>query len=199
MIANNDVAATRYLAKLRWRDGEFCPYCSSARLYHRQNGIQFQCRVCNRSFSIRVGTIFQKSPMPLWKWIGIVQALTDPERLCTSPQLAQEFRVTQETAWSVLRRLRFAAHTASFRRPLHGHSGSLDESDLPNVDPRPSRRVYRVGYYRRWRLNLPWQEAIERFLMVTPQELAEAVAAHLSQLRRHNSKRSIFGAHARSR
>lgn len=71
-------------------------------------------------FSIKVGTIFQNTKISLQKWLIAVWMLTSHKKGIVSTQLAKDIDVTQKTAWFMLRRLRHAALTESFNRPLDG-------------------------------------------------------------------------------
>ncbi len=75
---------------------------------------------CRKRFSIRVGTIFEDSKLPLKKWFMAIFVITSHKKGIASTQLAKDLGVTQKTAWFVLHRLRHAARTKSFNRPLEG-------------------------------------------------------------------------------
>lgn len=185
MLADEqETAAACYLAAVRWRRGMACPHCGGGKVYRWKNLQRFGCAACGRTFSVRVGTIFQQSRLPLWKWIAIIQATTSSLGAGPTTKIATELGINQGTAWAVLRKLRFATHTPSFRAPLNDTAGLLDEDALPAIERIPTRRSYRVGYYRPWRLNLPWEQAVERFWKVRPAELALVLAAHDHEHRR---------------
>jgi transposase-like protein len=109
-----------HLASIRWRDGEFCPHCGSGRVYHFSDRKTFKCGDCRQRFSIKVGTIFADTKLPLRKWFMAIWLITNHPKGVASTTLAKDLRVTQKTAWFVLHRLRHAARTQSFNAPLDG-------------------------------------------------------------------------------
>ena len=109
-----------HLRSIRWKDGAFCPYCGSAKVYHFSDKRTHKCGECKQRFSIKVGTIFEDSKIPLRKWFMAVWLLTSHKKGIASTTLARDIEVTQKTAWFMLHRLRHAARTRSFNRPLKG-------------------------------------------------------------------------------
>ncbi len=104
----------------RWKEGAFCPHCGSTKVYHFSDRRNHKCGDCRMRFSIRVGTIFEDSKLPLCKWFIAIFLITSHKKGIASTQLAKDLGVTQKTAWFVLHRLRHAARTKSFTRPLNG-------------------------------------------------------------------------------
>lgn len=117
----NEDTATRYVTDLRWKDCEFCPLCAStARIYHFADGRNHKCAECRGRFSIRVGTIFEGSKLPLRKWLHAIWLIIDNHNRLTGAKLAREIGVTHKSASFVLHRLRTAL-------PDIGRSGLMDE------------------------------------------------------------------------
>jgi transposase-like protein len=105
---------------MRWKDGEFCPYCGDNRIYHFSDRKTFKCGACRQRFSIKVGTIFEDTKLPLRKWFAAIWMITNHPKGIASTTLAKDLKITQKTAWFVLHRLRHAARTNSFNAPLKG-------------------------------------------------------------------------------
>jgi ISXO2-like transposase domain len=107
---------------IRWRDGEFCPYWEGNRIYHFSDRKTFKCGDldCRQRFSIKVGTIFADTKLPLRKWFAAVWMITNHPKGIASTTLAKDLKITQKSAWFVLHRLRHAARTNSFNAPLKG-------------------------------------------------------------------------------
>lgn len=114
----SEQAAIDHFRAIRWRDGAFCPRCSSDKIYHFSDNRTHKCGDCRKRFSIKVGTIFEDSKIPLVKWFMAIWILTSHRKGIASTQLAKEISVTQKTAWFMLHRLRCSAQTKSFRKPL---------------------------------------------------------------------------------
>ena len=109
-----------HLSSLRWKDGEFCPYCGSAKIYHFSDRKTFKCSDCRQRFSIKVGTVFEDTKISLRKWFAAIWMITNHPKGIASTTLAKDISVTQKTAWFMLHRLRHAARTNSFSAPLKG-------------------------------------------------------------------------------
>lgn len=106
------------LRNTRWKNGAYCPYCASSKIYHFSDGKNHKCGECRKRFSIKVGTIFGDSKVPLHKWFMAIWLVTKHKKGVASTQLAKKIKVTQKTAWFMLQRLRSASQTKSFKTPL---------------------------------------------------------------------------------
>lgn len=119
-VFGDEQACVDHLRAIRWKGGAFCPHCGGTRVYHFSDGRSHKCGDCRKRFSIRVGTIFEDSKLPLRKWFMAIFLITSHKKGIASTQLAKDLGVTQKTAWFALHRLRHAARTKSFNRPLDG-------------------------------------------------------------------------------
>src|SRR5713101_6380794 len=109
-----------HVREIRWRDGEFCPHCGGTRIYHFSDRKTFKCGECRQRFSIKVGTIFEDTKLPLRKWFMAIWMITNHPKGIASTTMAKDLKITQKTAWFVLHRVRHAARTRSFNKPLKG-------------------------------------------------------------------------------
>jgi transposase-like protein len=123
----DEQAAIDHLREIRWKDGAVCPYCASKRVMHFSDKKTHKCHDCRQRFSIKVGTIFEDTKLPLRKWFAAIWLITSHKKGIASTQLAKDLKITQKSAWFVLHRLRYAARTRSFNRPLEGDV-EIDES-----------------------------------------------------------------------
>jgi transposase-like protein len=100
--------ARKYLESRLWPDGATCPKCKAKeRITTRKNGF-YRCNVCKLDFTVRTGTIFERSHVPLHKWIYAMYLLVTARKGISSIQLGKEIGITQKSAWFVLQRLREA-------------------------------------------------------------------------------------------
>jgi transposase-like protein len=109
-----------HLRAIRWKDGEFCPHCQSNKIYHFSDRKTFKCGECRQRFSIKVGTIFEDTKLPLRKWFMAIWMATNHPKGIASTTLAKDLKITQKSAWFVMHRLRHAARTNSFNALLKG-------------------------------------------------------------------------------
>jgi transposase-like protein len=134
--------AIDHLTAIRWADGKFCPLCGNAdekRIGTLAGTNTHKCYVCRKRFSIRVGTIFQDTKLPLRTWFAAIWMITNHPKGIASTTLATDLGITQKTAWFVLHRLRHAARTPSFNRPL-GEDGTPVEVDEKFVGGREKNK-----------------------------------------------------------
>jgi transposase-like protein len=99
------------LAAVRWPDGIVkCPRCGSARVTYLAKAGVWKCYEGHAlaKFSLKVGTVFEDSPLPLSKWLPALWLLTNCKNGISSYELARALGVTQKTAWFMLQRLRLA-------------------------------------------------------------------------------------------
>ena len=101
-------AARVYIEGKRWPDGAVCPACDEAKRITTRKGGFYRCNACKTDFTVRTATIFERSHIPLHKWLYAMYLLVTARKGISSLQLAKQIGVTQKTAWFVLQRLREA-------------------------------------------------------------------------------------------
>ncbi|EFL90222.1 IS1595 family transposase [Ahrensia sp. R2A130] len=121
----DEQTAIDHLRSIRWGENNeraHCPHCGSTRVMHFKDGKTHKCseKECRKRFSIKVGTIFEDSKIPLRKWFMAIWLITSHKKGIASTTLAKDIHVTQKTAWFMTQRLRFAARTRSFNRKMQG-------------------------------------------------------------------------------
>ena len=101
-------SARLYLEARLWPNGVKCPICASGeRIGVRKSGY-YRCNACSEDFTVRTGTIFERSHVPLHKWLYAMYLLVTARKGISSIQLSKEIGITQKSAWFVLHRLREA-------------------------------------------------------------------------------------------
>lgn len=101
-------AARVYLEGRRWPDGAVCPKCSEKERITTRKGGYYRCNACKTDFTVRTGTIFERSHIPLHKWLYGMYLLVTARKGISSMQLSKEIEITQKSAWFMLSRLREA-------------------------------------------------------------------------------------------
>jgi transposase-like protein len=101
-------SARAYLEARLWPNGAICPVRGlGERITARKDGF-YRCNQCKEDFTVRTGTIFERSHVPLHKWIYAMYLLVTARKGIASMQLAKEIGISQKSAWFVLHRLREA-------------------------------------------------------------------------------------------
>ena len=107
MFPDQETART-YLESRLWPKGCRCPVCGlSDRITVRAGGY-YRCNACKEDFTVRTGTIFERSHVPLHKWLYAMYLLVTSRKGISSMQLSKEIGITQKSAWFVLQRIREA-------------------------------------------------------------------------------------------
>ncbi len=93
-----------------WEKGVVCPSCGGSKVSFLKNQLRWQCsaRHPKRQFSVKVGTIFEDSPLGLDKWLPCVWLITNAKNGISSYEVGRALGVTQKTAWFMLHRVRLA-------------------------------------------------------------------------------------------
>jgi transposase-like protein len=133
-IFNNDNAARRHLEKIRWPDGPTCPHCGNAdreRIValkgksHRPG--LFQCNECREHFTVTVGSVMERSHIPLSKWVLAFHLMAASKKGVSAHQLHRMLGLTYKTAWFMAHRIREAMKPDT-SEPIGG-SGKIVEAD----------------------------------------------------------------------
>ncbi len=106
--------AFEYVRDLRWPNGVACPHCGCTELGFIATRRTWKCKGCKKQFSVKVGTIFEASPIKLDKWIVAAWLVANCRNGISSYELARDLDVTQKTAWFMLHRIRLAMQEGSF-------------------------------------------------------------------------------------
>jgi transposase-like protein len=110
-----------FLEKARWPDGELVsPFGGKGAYRFAGRPGLYKCKQTRRNFSVRYGTIFEESRLPLKKWFFAIFLLNSLKKGISSIQLAKYLGVTQKTAWFMLQRIRYAVEHKAFTLPLEG-------------------------------------------------------------------------------
>jgi transposase-like protein len=107
-------ASRNFLAGLRWPDGVVCQNCGSENVGFLNTRKLWKCRDCKKQFSVKVGSLFEDSPIGLDKWLPTLWMLVNCKNGVSSCEIGREIGVSQKTAWFMLHRLRLAIQTQSF-------------------------------------------------------------------------------------
>lgn len=98
----------QHLEELRWQNEPECPYCKSRQSTHRKGTHRHQCNTCNSSYSVLVGTIFEDTKLPLFKWFLAISLMLNAKKGLSALQLGRDIGVNRKTAWYLQMRIRKA-------------------------------------------------------------------------------------------
>jgi len=136
------------VAAMRWPDGAQCPACLAKEPYYLKTQKRFKCRECRRQFSVKLGTIFEDSPIPLQKWMPAMWMLANCKNGVSSHEIGRALGVTQKTAWFMLHRLRLAMKGYDLGTKLGGDGGVEVDEAFFTPKPKNMHRDKRERYQR---------------------------------------------------
>ncbi len=110
-IYNDKNTAREHLEAMRWPDGPYCPHCGSVENITKLGGKStrpgvYKCNACRKPFSVTVGTLFERSHIPLHKWVLATHLMAASKKGMSAHQLHRMLGVTYKTAWFMAHRIR---------------------------------------------------------------------------------------------
>lgn len=116
----NEDRCREYLEKLRWPKGVTCLRCQSEKISRIKKRNKFHCDGCQYQFSVKSGTIFHDSHLPLMKWFAAVFLLSESKKGMSALQLKRTLKVAYKTAWYLCHRIREAVKDVDHETLLNG-------------------------------------------------------------------------------
>jgi transposase-like protein len=149
---NDADAAREHLEAIRWPNGPICPHCGSVENIRKVTGEKhrpglYACRECEGHFTVTVGTLFERSHIPLHKWFQAVYFLCSSKKGMSAHQLHRTLGVTYKTAWFMFHRIREGMKEGSWPGQLGG-SGKTVEADETFIGNKPDRKVRRSFHHK---------------------------------------------------
>jgi transposase-like protein len=146
---NDEDAARAHLESVFWPNGPVCPHCGGTERNTRLNGAAHRagllyCADCKMQFTVTVGTVLERSKVPLHKWVYAIHLMCASKRGISAKQLERMLGVTYKTAWFMAHRIREAMNIAP-EVPLGGTGGTVeaDETLLGQCRQASSWRAWR--------------------------------------------------------
>lgn len=130
-IFHDEDKAVAHLEASRWPDGPFCPYCGSTKVTRMAGKTQagyFLCNDCRDKFTARVGSVMERSHIPVHKWLLAMHLIAASKKGMSSKQLERMLNVSYKSAWFLSMRIREAMKLNANAGPIGG-AGKVVESD----------------------------------------------------------------------
>src|SRR4051794_12870892 len=106
--------AHKWAVVLRWPNGIECPRCGSKEHSFITTRRIWFCKGCKKQFTVKVGSIFEDSPLGMDKWMLALWLLVTCKNGISSYEIASHLNITQKSAWHLMHRVRRAVHSGSF-------------------------------------------------------------------------------------
>jgi transposase-like protein len=141
-LFTDEAKAREFIENKRWPNGPVCPHCECVDVYkltakpESKNPVRpgvYKCKACRKQFTVRIGTIFEESLLPLSKWLMAIHLMTSSKKGISSHQIARELGITVKSAWFLTHRIREAMK----KEPMAGMLSGTVEVDETYVGGKP--------------------------------------------------------------
>lgn len=208
--------AREHLEKVRWPDGPICPHCgvvdeaTAMQGKSHRKGLH-KCNACRKPFSVTVGTVFERSKVPLNKWLLATHLITSSKKGISAHQLHRSLGVTYKTAWFMAHRIR-EAMKPSDDTPMGGEGGAVEADETyfgsKNVIRKRTKRgkashsskrsvvalVERNGKARSFHVHRADQETVKG---IVRKNVSREANLHTDESRLYNDMEGRFASHSR--
>ncbi len=180
--------ALNFAVNMRWGAGPItCPRCGCERHSFIATRRVWECKGCRKQFSVKLGTIFEDSPIGLDKWLTAMWMIANCKNGISSYEIHRDLGVTQKTAWFMLHRLRLAMSSGSLEKKFCGEI-EADETfiggKVKNMHKRSKRKIKAVNdgnWGKTVVLGLLQRETGEVRAKVAPSRTKHHVHAHIQE------------------
>jgi len=140
---HDEAAAYRFVEKRVWPQGPVCPHCGGVERISKMKGTStrigaYKCYQCRKPFTVKVGTVFEASHVPLHLWLQAIFLMASSKKGISSQQLHRTLGVTVKTAWFMSHRIREAMRSGDLS-PMGGE-GKIVEADETYYGPVAERQ-----------------------------------------------------------
>lgn len=147
-IFQDETKAREHLEALRWADGRFCPHCGEAEKTSPVAGTSnrpglYYCLSCKKTFTVTVGTLFERSKIPLAKWVLAFHLMNASKKGMSAHQLHRMLGITYKSAWFMAHRIREAMRPGEDEGPLGGQN-KVVEVDETYIGGKAKNRAYKA-------------------------------------------------------
>jgi transposase-like protein len=175
--------AREHLEALLWADGPVCPHCKTrdraSKIKGGRAGLYF-CNACREQFTVTVGTVFERSKIPLNKWVLATHIMSASKTGVSAHQLHRMLDITYKSAWFMCHRIREAMGDTD-KTPMGGPSGQVqvDETYTGNTSKRA--KGYKKGHSHK-----------QQIVALVEPEKGRAKAFHVKKATLNNVREILF-------
>ncbi len=149
-IFQNDEKARQWLEARVWRNGRVCPHCGALEARTRKlegtahrPGL-YQCNDCREQFTATVGTVMERSKLPLSKWLMALYLLSASKKGMSAHQLSRMLGISYKSTWFMMHRIREAMREPAFASGPLGGQNQVVEADETFIGGKAKNRAYKA-------------------------------------------------------
>jgi len=148
-IYTDETKAREHLEGIRWANGVYCPHCGGYDDIRKLGGAAadkglWHCKPCRKKFTVTVGTVFERSHIPLTKWLAAFHLMSASKKGISAHQGHRMLGLTYKTAWFMWHRIREAMKLGGLNVPPLGGPGKVVEVDETYYGNKPEAERPRV-------------------------------------------------------
>ena len=133
-IFNDETKAREFLEAQRWPDGPVCPHCEATHTATKLQGRStrpgvYKCKKCDLPYTVTVGTVFERSKVPLRTWLYVTFLLCGSKKGISSHQIHRMIGVQYKTARFMTMRIREAMRIGSLAPPMGSGGGTIEADE----------------------------------------------------------------------
>jgi transposase-like protein len=190
----NEAAAFAYVEAALWPNGPVCPHCGETARIGQLNGKTtraglYKCYACKKPFTVRMGTIFEDSHLPLHLWLQIIHLMCASKKGIATRQIQRMLRCSMKTAWHLGHRIRLTMAPGS-NTPLGG-LGKTVEADETFISKSPKTRRNAADRGQGRRPNMQVLSLVERDGAIRSVSLDHRMVGPLLHERLHKDSRLV--------
>lgn len=187
MACTDETAAVEFMEKQRWGDEPHCPHCGSKEIVKMTDGnggrnkrFLWRCHNCKSQFTVRIGTVFEDSRIPLKMWCHAFWRACASKKGVSALQISRECRITYKTALFLMHRIRFAMSAPLIQDKLQG-TVEADETYVGGK-PRAHSGINTKGYTGRGTRKTPVLALVQRNGNVRAHVIPNVTSKTLSEI-----------------
>ena len=193
-IYNDAEAARAYIEAQRWPDGPYCPHCGERERVTKLKGKStrpglYACAPCRQHFTVTVGTIYERSHIPLHKWVLATHLMAASKKGISAHQLHRMLNLPYKTAWFMAHRIRAGMDGAADGPGGLGGEGKIVEADETYFGDKDNAKETRKPGARGPAGKRPVVALVERKGKARSFHVEHATAATVTELLRTNASR----------
>jgi transposase-like protein len=163
---HDEAAAFKHVEAVLWPEGPICHHCGSVAKPYKLEGVRtkaskknpegverhglYKCQDCHVQFTVRMGTIFEESHIPLFKWLQAIHLMCSSKKGISAHQMHRTLEVTYKTAWFLCHRIREAMKPGGALEPLGG-KGKIVEADETFLGQKPGFKT-KPGFAHKYKV-----------------------------------------------
>ncbi len=149
---SNETKAIAFVENLIWPNGPTCPHCEAADRQYQITGKSARpglrkCGSCKKQYTVKVGTIFEDSHIPLTKWLLAIYLMCSSKKGVSANQISRSLGITYKSAWHLCHRIRLAMTKEPLKSKLGGGGGTVEvDETYIGGDPANNLRKKRIRF-----------------------------------------------------